>query len=402
LPKLIADRSNRSVEALKAPGEHAVARNLYIKIAGNSRSWVVRYVGTDGRRHKRGLGACSDISLDQAREIAIDIRRGLKSGADPIVDKVVSKRKIIPKFRDAVNQYVAIHGKTWKRGIEPWIGPLRDHVYPVFGDLPVDRIDVSLVLAALGPIWASKTVTAKTTRSKIEAVLGFAEARGWRLEGNNPASYNARLRAELPSPAKLHQTKHLEALDYRQVGAFMVELRRHKSDVAAAVEFAILTGAREREAAEAVWAEIDLEARTWTVHGTRTKTGETHVKPLSAPALAVLERMSETRVGAHIFKGARFPDRPVNPVRMLQTVKLVNPNVTMHGFRACFATWAGEVTAFPHDVVDRCLAHAGGDPVEQAYRRGAEIEKRRQVIDAWARHCAEPAVGSPNVIAIRA
>jgi integrase len=401
MPKLIADRSNRSVEALKTPGEHAVARNLYLKIAGGSRTWVVRYVGKDGRRHKRGLGSCNLMSLDQAREIAIDIRRGLKKGDDPVVDKVITARKAAPKFREAVDQYVAIHGKTWKRGIDPWVGPLRDHVYPVFGAVTVDRVDVSLVLAALGPIWATKTTTARTTRTKIEAVLGFAEARGWRSEGSNPAAYNARLKAELPAPAKLHQVKHLDALDYRKVGAFLVELRRIESDVAAAVEFGILTGAREREVAEAVWSEIDLEARAWTVRAPRTKSGETHVKPLSAPALAILERLAKTCVGDHVFKSARFPDRPLNPVRMLQTVKTIDSGITMHGFRSTFSTWAGEATAFPHDVVDRCLAHAGGDPVEQAYRRGAEVEKRRKVMDAWARYCDQPVAETQNIVAIR-
>jgi integrase len=401
MPKLIGDRSSRAVEAFKKPGEYAISRNLYLKIAGGSRSWVVRYVGTDGRRHKHGLGSCDLVTIDQAREIAIDIRRGLKKGADPIVDKVVTAHKIAPKFREAVDQYAAIHGSTWKNGVRPWIGPLRDHVFPVFGDVPVDRIDVSLVLAALGPIWSSKTVTAKTTRTKIEAVLGFAQARGWRPEGSNPAVYGARLKAELPAPAKLHQVKHLDALDYRQVGAFIADLRRHDGGAAAAVEFGILTGARAKEIALAAWSEMDLEARTWALPGARAKNGKTHIKPLSEPALTILARMAKIRVGNFVFCSHRFPDRPVNSVSLLQMVKLINPKVTMHGFRSSFSTWAGEGTAFPHDVVDRCLAHSGGDPVEMSYRRGAEVEKRRQVMDAWARYCAEPAVESQNVIAIR-
>jgi hypothetical protein len=77
---------------------------------------------------------------------------------------------------------------------------------------------------------------------------------------------------------------------------------------------------------------------------------------------------------------------------------------TVHGFRSSFRDWAGETTAFPHDVCEAALAHVRGDATVKAYARGDLFEKRRKLMEAWAKHCAAPPAAKSkggNVVKMR-
>jgi integrase len=157
---------------------------------------------------------------------------------------------------------------------------------------------------------------------------------------------------------------------------------------ALALEFLILTAARSNEVIGARWDEMDLKAKVWTVPAVRMKAGREHRVPLSARAVAILEKAAESRAGVYVFPGpakGADKDRTLSPnaLRAL-LIRAGKADVTPHGFRSSFRDWAGEASTFPRELAEAALAHTVGDAVERAYRRGDALEKRRGMMDDWA------------------
>jgi integrase len=257
----------------------------------------------------------------------------------------------------------------------------------VLGRLPVSAIDVDLVVKALQPIWEKKPETASRVRGRIEAVLAWATTRKLR-QGDNPARWQGNLEHLLSERSRA--VTHHTALPYAEIGAFLAELRRREGNAARALEFTILTAARSGEALGARWDEIDLRARLWTVPAARMKAEREHRVPLSTAALAVLERMERVRESDFVFPGTQRA--VLSDMSMLAVLKRMGrDDLTVHGFRSSFRDWGAERTNFPNEMLEMALAHAVGDKVEAAYRRGDMFDKRRKLMDAWAAYCAKPA-----------
>jgi integrase len=191
--------------------------------------------------------------------------------------------------------------------------------------------------------------------------------------------------------------RHLLAMDYRHLLSLMAQLRKQDSVAAKALEFSILTAARSSEVLNATWAEIDFDNKLWVVPAHRMKAGQEHRIPLSQRALAILRDMEKRRMSEFVFPGYR-DGRPLWGNTVLQVLRQMGHNVTAHGFRSTFRDWAGDCTAFPREVAEAALAHTIGDQTERAYRRGTALEKRRELMDAWANYCElRPA----NVVSIK-
>jgi integrase len=267
--------------------------------------------------------------------------------------------------------------------LETYCEPIRD--------LPVDAIDTSAVLAVLKPIWMKIPETASRLRGRIEAVLDYAKAHGLR-SGENPATWRGHL--ILPKRAKLSRGHHA-AMPYSDVPEFIGNLRARESVPALALEFLILTAARTGEVLGARWNEVDLASEVWTIPANRMKAGVEHRVPLSGRALALLAGMAEMRHGEFVFPGQRRG----RPLSLSGLHKLCPSGGTIHGLRSSFRDWAGEETPYPREIAEQALAHATGSAVEQAYRRGDALEKRRALMEAWANYC-DPGAGG-NVIALR-
>ena len=167
------------------------------------------------------------------------------------------------------------------------------------------------------------------------------------------------------------------------VPTFVAALRERDGIAARALEFAILTAARSGEVFGASWEEFDLEARVWTVPAARMKAGREHRVPLSARAVEILREMEQKRLSELVFPGTK-PGRPLSVMALEMVLRRMKVDVTVHGFRSAFRDWAGERTHFPREVAEAALAHLVGDAVERAYRRGDALEKRRELMDAWA------------------
>jgi integrase len=211
--------------------------------------------------------------------------------------------------------------------------------------------------------------------------------RGYR-KGENPARWRGHLDKLLPARSKVRKVEHHPAMAYDDLADFMAALRSQEGVASRALEFLILTAARTGEVIGARWDEVDLEGKTWIVPAARMKAGREHRVPLSAATVTVLEQMEEIRESEFVFPGGK-KGKPLSNMAMLAVLKRMGwGELTAHGFRSSFRDWAAEQTNFPHEVAEMALAHTVGDKVEAAYRRGNLLQKRRQIMEGWARFCA--------------
>ena len=298
------------VARLAEPGMYADGGGLYLQVSGSgAKSWIYRFM-LAGRARAMGLGSLSALGLADARTKAAECRRLRSEGLDPIkarqaarTDDRVAAAKAVT-FTSAADQFIASHKAGWRnpKHIDQWTNTLVTYAGPVFGDLPVQAVDTTLVLKALEAIWTTKPETASRVRGRIEAVLDWATVRGHRT-GGNPARWRGHLDKLLPARSKVRAVKHHAALPYAEVPAFLVRLRGLHAISARAMEFAILTAARSGEVLGAQWDEIDVERKLWTVPASRMKAGKEHRVPLGAAALAVIEanaRLAAARSGSAI------------------------------------------------------------------------------------------------------
>jgi integrase len=400
----------RTVATITKPGLHADGGGLYLHVsASGAKSWIFRW-SRDCKSHDMGLGTAGDddVTLAEARELATDARRRVREGGDPIEDRRAKRnqKKLdtakAMTFRQCAEAYIKAHEAGWKnpKHAAQWPATLTNYAYPAFGSLPVQDVDVGLVMKAVEPIWTTKPETAGRVRGRVEAILDWASARGYR-QGENPARWRGHLENLLPKKSKVHRVEHHPALPYPELPAFSAELRRQEGIAARALEFTILTGSRTTEAIEATWAEVDLANRLWVVPGERMKSGREHRVPLSEPAMAILAELRELQQSEFIFCGQRV-GKPLSNMAMLQLLRrLGHGELTVHGFRSTFSDWAAERTNFPPEVREMALAHVVGDKVEAAYRRGDLFRKRRQLAEAWGRYCMTPISGG-EVVALAA
>ena len=251
-------------------------------------------------------------------------------------------------------------------------------------------------LQVLEPIWSTTPVLAPLVRARIESVLDWATVRGYR-SGENPARWKGHLKHLLPAQSRIHTVAHFSSLPYAEMPDFVTELRAIPDLSARALEFTILTAARTGEVIGARWSEI--EACTWTVPASRMKGRHEHKIPLSAPAVKIIERQRQVRENDFVFPGMRR--HGLSRATMDNLLTRMGRDITVHGFRSTFRDWAAETTPYPNHVVEMALAHKIGSAVEAAYRRGDLFEKRRQLMNDWARYCEPTPVEQGRVVPIR-
>jgi integrase len=386
--------SSLKVTHAREPGMLADGDGLYLQVTrGNARSWIFRY-SRNGKSHEMGLGSLKAVGLAAARLKAAECRGLLAEGIDPIsardaerAQQAVEDARAIT-FDHCADAFIKAHASAWKnqKHIAQWTATIRTYVSPVFGSLPVQAVDVALVMKVLEPIWTTKPETAGRIRGRIESVLNWAKARGYRT-GENPALWKGHLDNLLPARGKIAKVKHHAALPYDQTAQFIDNLRQQEGIAPLALEFAIFTAARTGEIIGARWDEIDLAGKVWTVPAARMKSGREHRVPLSADALAVLNKVSKGGSEDFVFTG-RTKSSLSNMALLMLLRRMGYNKLTAHGFRSTFRDWAAERTNFPSEVAEMALAHSVGDKVEAAYRRGDLFDKRRQLMADWAEYCA--------------
>ena len=425
MPKRRLRLSSKFVEHCSKPGRYVDGNGLLLVVkATGGRSWIFRYQ-RNGRRREVGLGSARLITLKEARHKAEDLQRMLENGKDPYTELHRDPNPTVVTFQDAVEQYIEAHRAGWRNSkhAAQWSSTIATYARPVIGDLPVSEIGTPHVLSVLEPIWRGKTETASRLRGRIEAVLDWCRARGYRT-GDNPARWRGHLNKLLPAPSKVASVRHHPALAWQQLPAFMAELVEMEGVAARALEFAILTAARSGEVRCATWHEIDMERGIWTLSAERMKGGREHRVPLPARAVEILRAMKAHGGSGEdhilVFPGARR-GRPLSDMALSAVIRRMNEkraakrmplwtgekgrHVVPHGFRATFRTWAGEATAYPRELVEQALAHVIGDRTERAYARGDMFARRRRLMEDWARFAGGEhveAATEPPAAAVRA
>ena len=375
-------------------GVHPDGGGLYLQVSqSGSKSWLFRYKLL-GKGHWMGLGAYPTVTLAKARKDAVAARELVSLGTDPVMHRTAlaahSKQHEMT-FRRCAEDFIAAQKPGWRNAKHAgqWSATLAAYAYRVFGNAVVNTINTELVLKALRPIWQTKPETATRVRQRIEAVINWAIAHGY-SEQVNPARWRGHLDKLLPRRSKVRAVVHHPAMAYADLPDFFAKLRSRETPSALALAFTILTAARSGEVRSALWPEINLDERLWTIPAEHTKTRRAHRVALSAPAIAVLKQAAKLKTAdaAWVFPGAKA-GQTLSENTMLKTLQqeLGLADLTVHGFRSTFRDWAGEKTNIPREVAEAALAHSVRDKSEAAYARSDLFERRRKLMDTWAVHC---------------
>ncbi len=354
-----------------------------------SRSWIFR-ARIAGVRRDMGLGGYPDVTLAQARELARVARSKIRAGVDPIEEArsarsaLIAARMSAVTFSKAVTQYLEAHEAGWRnpKHRQQWENTLTTYAGPKIGQMLVRDIELPHVLSVLEPIWREKTETASRLRGRMESVLDWATARGYR-SGLNPARWKGHLDKLLPAPGRIAKTDHHRSLPYQDMPTFFTQLCQQEGTGARALQFVILTAARSGEVRGATWEEFDLSAGKWTIPASRMKAKKEHRVALSAQAVTLLKAQQELRVSEFVFPSTK-EDAMLSDMTLTAVLRRMKVDAVPHGFRSTFRNWAAEKTEYPREIAELALAHTVGSEVERAYLRTDMFEKRRSLMQDWA------------------
>ncbi len=407
MPRGIHRLTTRGAAAITKPGRHADGGNLYLQVsASGSRQWTFLFE-RNGKQREMGLGSAEhgNVTLADAREKALEARRHLAQGIDPIEarnGKLANAKVAGIKFGKFADDYVKSHASQWSnpKHAAQWSMTLGDAYCSAIRAKAIATIQTDDILAVLEPVWLKVPETAGRVRMRLEKVLDAARVRGYR-SGENPARWKGHLDHLLPKRGKASR-KHHAAMAWKEVPGFLQELEAREGTAALAFRLLILTACRTSEVINAEWSELDLDNSTWIIPAERMKARREHRVPLSKTAMDVLQQTK----GKHkkfVFPGPA-DDGPLSNMALLMLLRrLKHDNVTAHGMRSAFRDWASECTSFPNEVCEMALAHVVENATEAAYRRGDLFEKRAKLMEAWAEFCTKTEIAEllPKAVKLR-
>lgn len=390
MAKIAKELTAMAVSRLKDDGAYAVGGvpGLQLQILGASRVWVLRFVLHDKRR-RMGLGSYPAVSLAEAREQARLARSQIRAGIDPIEQRSSARETVVAAaaksltFAQAAEKFIAAHEDGWSNAKHrlQWVSTLGTYANPVIGQLPVAAIEQRHILQILDPIWRTKTETASRLRGRIEQVLNWAKVQGLR-EGPNPARWRDHLDLLLPAPEKVSPVKHLAAVPLAEARQVWQSIRDSGGMGALALQLQILTAGRSGEARGARWSELDLVNAVWVIPKERMKAKREHRIPLPRQAVELLQQQPRIDDSDLVFPSSR--NTPLSDMTLTAVMRRLKRSEVPHGWRSTFRDWVGDCTEYPSELAEIALAHAVGSKVEQAYRRGDMLEKRRSMMQEWA------------------
>lgn len=376
--------TKKLVENLR-PGRHGDGNGLYLVVdPSGARRWIVR-VTVKGQNNKQGaplrtdfgLGGADLVTINQARDRALEYRRMAKQGLNPRFNA----QSEIPTFAEIAQQVHIDRMPTWKNAKhgQQWINTLRDYAFPKIGRMPIDSIDQPEVLMCLSPIWTEKHETARRLSQRIKTVLDVAKSKGFR-EGENPVTG---IKDAGVLPKVKAKAKHHKAMRWQDVPAFYADLISRDAMAANALRFTCLTGSRTSEVLGLQWDELDFESLVWTCPAERMKGGEIHRIPLTREMIAILKPLKAMQ-SQYVFEGQKR-HKPLSNMAMLMLLRRMDvKDVTVHGFRSTFRDWASEVAGAPREVAEMSLSHKVGSDVERAYARSDLLDRRRGLMERWS------------------
>lgn len=402
----------RGIISLSKPGYHADPENkgLYLQITkfkgSITKSWIFRFSSpVTLKRREMGIGSLESFSLANARLKALDLRRLILDGVDPLEQRIVKRTKAIEAnnnsitFSDAADRCIKTKQAEWSNSKhkDQWVSTIKTYALPIIGKLKVDQITTAHIVKLLeqeikkkngeveGSFWKVRTETATRLRQRIEVILDWCKAHKY-ISGDNPARYQGALCHLLPKASKIKKVAHHPALPFQRIGEFIGDLRSHTGYSAFALELLILTATRTSEVIEARWSEFDLEANVWTIPAERMKAGKEHRVPLNTRAMEILDHLKAIRVNSYLFPSSLHKERALSNMALLAMMRKMPKyaDFVPHGFRSTFRDWAAETTEYSNETVELALAHTIQNKAEAAYRRQDQLEKRKFLMEDWA------------------
>lgn len=432
MPKLVTPLSDLQVRRITRVGWHAVGgvAGLLLQVrkpekVGSQmpRSWILR-VKVGDQRQPIGLGSYPQVSLAIAREQAAKLSIEAKQGVNLKAKKTAQRSALIAAaaknktFQECAAAYMDSHSSNYtnEKHRKQWPATLVTYAYPIIGNMLVSEIamrDVRNVLEqetvvdknTKGKLWYVKTETAKRLLGRIKTVLDYATVNEYR-SGTNPAQWTGFLSTQLPSPKKIQKKEHHPAVPYQQIGDFISKLRSNPSLSAKALELLILTAVRSGSVRNAEWTEIDFDNSLWVIPPEHTKSRKEHRVPLQPQATKLLKSLNRSSGSNLIFPNRTnkaLSDMALNQLMrgMRKRGELTGEGVP-HGFRSTFRNWAAEQTAYPDEIRKAASGHTVGDSVKEAYQRTDLLDKRRNLMNEWAKYMEHPtAKQSDNVRTLR-
>ena len=432
MPKIAKPLSDLQVRRITRVGWHAVGgvAGLLLQLrkptkegAQMPRSWILR-VKVGEQRQPIGLGSYPQVSLAAAREqaakLVLEVKQGvnLKAKKRALRSSLLSAAAKNKTFKECAEAYMDAHSSdyTSDKHRKQWPATLVTYAYPIIGNMLVSDIvmrDVRNVLEqetavdinTKGKLWYVKTETAKRLLGRIKTVLDYATVNDYR-SGTNPAQWTGYLSTQLPSPKNLQKKEHHPAVPYQQMGDFILKLRTNSSISAKALEFLILTAVRSGSVRNAEWTEIDLDNALWIIPAEHTKARQEHRVPLQPQATRLLKTLPQL-AGTQLI----FPSRTSKALSDMAFSQLMRGmrergeltvEAVPHGFRSTFRDWAAEQTAYSDEIRKAASGHAVGDSVKEAYQRTDLLDKRRNLMNDWAKYLDQASFKqSKTVTAIR-
>lgn len=422
------DKTGKS-KKVEGDGMFADGGGLYAQNKLGGESWVFRFFSPTHKRERyMGLGPRDTIDLDEAREMARQCRRQLLlDKIDPIdARKTKQQNDELAKFRDktyrqAGDEWYAENLKTWKRHRQEIVkSRLTRYVYPIIGDLPVQRLcteahdDAANIIHTVltqdvdgVPFWEKYPPQAKETHHDMHRIMERAWAQGYLRKGDYLATdMEGKLGKLLTAQDKFYRSTPHAALKWKVAGQFMADIRARRDQTGSpgieperraisglATEFLMLTGARKTMVATARWDDIDLDAAYWLCPEHKTdKGGKGYEVFLSPQAMAVLDKMKAIRVNEYVFPGGRNGRRGhLRPGSLDAFMKkqMKRPDITRHGFRTSIQSY-GRSHGFKDVVLEKVLNHVGPG-LMSIYARDTDVEPDiRRLMEAWGQHCDRP------------
>ena len=376
------------VQSVQETGTYSDGGGLNLRVEKSGAKYWFQRVTIDRKRRNMGLGGYPTVSLAEARKAALLNTRMIREGRDPLGEKreaiEARKRPPTPTFSEASEIVIEMRRPTWTNAkhAAQWTSTLATYAFPEIGPKLVTDITSADILAVLTPIWTEKPETASRVRQRMETVLDWAIARGYRID--NPASRS--IAKALPAMPRTKQ--HHPALHYRDVPNAMDKVRNSTARTVTklAFEFLVLTASRSGEVRLATWEEIDWDERKWTVPAGRMKSKREHQVPLAARSIEVLRQAEELADGSSelIFPGLR--GNPLSDMVFTAMLRRLEIPAVAHGFRSSFKDCGTEKFRVGWESSETALAHNLGDSTEQAYSRTDLFELRRDLMEKWAEY----------------
>ena len=365
-----------------APGKYADGGGLWLhRRADGGGQWFLR-ITVHGRRREMGLGSIAFVSLREARQEAERWRLVVRQGKDPIKERERLKREeeksdttllnIANEAFEAKKAELKNDGKAGR-----WMSPLENHVLPKLGKVPVQDIDQQDIKTVLSPIWHTKSETARKAMNRMNIVLKYAAAMGLDVD------MQATQKAKALLGKSRQKTKHIPALDWRNIPGFYGELNQNTL-TELALKLLILTAVRSGSLRVARWEQF--EGSEWVIPAESMKgregyTNTFHV-PLSTEAMRVLEELKKFERDGFVFPGVA--KGVMSDMTMTNYIKDRGHEFRPHGFRSSFRTWCADATDVAREVAETALAHSTGSKVERSYRRTDFYERRKVLMEQWA------------------